>query len=168
MTKTDLVKEISDLELKFAGKYDPINKDYKGKYMTCFYFTTDFGIPHCHCTHKYFDTQDDEAVQKIIQTIDQYFKDNPDALTAPRKWVFDKFEMFGPEKDTPVLRRMGETTDMFPDLKQKLDAFRDEEYPVYKPHITLEQEGCPTAIVAVPVMYALVTGNRVIKSYKLG
>ena len=46
-------KQAWELQLKIAGAYNP-DEDYTGKYMTAFYFEDSHGIPHCHCTHKYF------------------------------------------------------------------------------------------------------------------
>lgn len=152
-----------------AGAYDP-DEDYTGSYMTAFYFKDDQGIPHCHCTHKYFDKQDDDDVEEIIKIIDSYFKENKPKVD--KYWIFDKFSLFGKEKDCPVMERE-DHHDMMMDLKKELEPFKEESFPTYKPHLTLGdkfedlESDKITPYEMEPIEYALVSGNKKIKTWKL-
>ena len=166
MLKTSrLLKEINSLE-KIAGRFDP-NKDYGGTYLTAFYFEDDFGIEHCHCTHKYFGEQPEEVVPLIIQTIDEHFNEYPEQFSQPRLWVFDDFQWFGSEKDTPVLVR-SVNDDMLLELRQKLNGFAEDRFPDYKPHITLMDDQEMPHLIARPVAYCLMTGDTMLKQWKIG
>jgi len=154
---------------KLAGAYDP-NEDYSGKYMTAFYFEDDKGIPYCHCTHKYLGEMDPKKLPEIIKIIDEYMQDVP---KKERTWVFDKYEVFGEEKDTPVMRRK-ETKDMLLGLKEDLDKIIEDKWKTYKPHITLGQkiedlseEKKKTPLVMKPTCLALVEGDKKLKEWSL-
>ena len=164
-----MYKKAFELQLRSAGAYDP-DEDFTGKYMLAFYFKDDQGIPHCHCTHKYLDKQSDEDVEEIIKIVDDYFKKNKPEVDSP--WYFDKFSLFGKEKDCPVMERT-DTEDMMLDLKGSLNKFKEETFPTYKPHLTLGDKmddldvDMITPYEMKPVEYALVSGNKKIKSWKL-
>jgi 2'-5' RNA ligase len=163
-------KHAWELQLRIAGAYNP-DEDYTGQYMTAFYFEDDHGIPYCHCTHKYFGELDADTVPKVIEAVDQYFSGVPD-LKKDRTWVFDTFVLFGPEKDTPVMERMTKD-DMFPDLKEQLEVFRTDNFPTYRPHVTLGEKVQDLSVDSLrplkmkPVSYALVTGDQKVKVWNL-
>lgn len=163
-------KQVRELHLRIAGAYNP-DEDYTGQYMTAFYFEDDHGIPYCHCTHKYLGELDDDTVQKVIGTVDQYFKGIPD-LKKDRDWVFTDFVLFGPEQDTPVMERMTKD-DMFPDLKEQLEVYRKDTFPAYRPHVTLGEKVQDLNVDSLrplkmkPTEYALVTGDTKLKVWKL-
>lgn len=154
---------------KIAGAYDP-NEDYAGKYMTAFYFKDDQGIPHCHCTHKYLEKQSDEKIEDIIKIINDYFKEKKPEVD--KYWYFDKLSLFGKEKDCPVMERRVQD-DMMVDLLKQLDAFRKNDFPTYKPHLTLGDKVKDLTIDKIhtykmePIEYALVTGDKKVKTWKL-
>jgi len=164
------LKRAFELHLRIAGAYNP-DEDYSGKYMTAFYFEDTHGIPYCHCTHKYFGKQDPQAVHGIIETIENYFSGIPD-LKKDRVWEFDNFDLFGPEKDCPVMERLTKD-DMFPDLKDQLEAFQKDKFPEYRPHVTLGEKVADLTVDRLrplkmkPIEYALVTGDQKVKVWKL-
>jgi len=164
-----MFKKAFEFQSRCAGAYNP-DEDYTGKYMTAFYFKDDHGIEHCHCTHKYLDKQDDESVDEIIEMIDNYFKDKEPKVD--KSWHFDKFSLFGKEKDCPVMERE-DHHDMMLDLKDALAPFKEETFPTYKPHITLGDkfEDLDSSMITPyemePVEYALVSGDKKIKTWKL-
>lgn len=158
-----------EFQSRIAGAYNP-EEDYTGIYMLAFYFKDNQGIPHCHCTHKYLEKQSDENVDEIIKLIDKYFEEkNPKVEDV---WIFDKFSLFGKEKDCPVMERR-KTDDMFLDLKEKLNEYRKEDFPTYKPHLTLGDKLQDISLEKIkkyemePVEYALVSGDKKIKVWKL-
>jgi 2'-5' RNA ligase len=164
-----MFKKAFEFQTRLAGAYNP-DEDYSGKYMTAFYFKDDQGIPHCHVTHKYLDKQSDEDVEEIIEIIDSYFKDKKPKVD--KYWYFDKFSLFGKEKDCPVMERR-ENDDMMLDLKKDLGKFKEESFPTYKPHLTLGDKmddldlDMITPYEMEPVEYALVTGDKKVKVWKL-
>jgi len=151
-----LLKRIADLE-KRAGAYDP-NADYSGKYMLAFYFDDDHNLPHCHCTHHYLEKLDPTQVQDVIKVVDNYFEENPWALKQKDFWIFDSPQMFVEEHDTPVLEATP-TKNMLLDLKEQLQDFKRDQFPVYRPHITLPEQGFLRFFIATPIKYALVSGD---------
>lgn len=164
-----MFKKAFEFQTRLAGAYDP-DESYEGKYMTAFYFKDDQGIEHCHCTHKYLDKQSDKDVEEIIEIIDSYFKDEKPKVD--KYWYFDKFSLFGKEKDCPVMERV-DTDDMMLDLKKKLAPYKEESFPTYKPHLTLGDKMDDldldkiTAYEMEPIEYALVTGDKKVKVWKL-
>ena len=155
--------------LRSAGAYDH-NESYEGKYMLAFYFKDDQGIPHCHATHKYLDKQSDEDVEEIIGIVDKYFKEKKPKVD--KYWYFDKFSLFGKEKDCPVMERKDQD-DMMIDLKGDLEQFRKDNFPEYKPHLTLGDKFEDLDLEMIhsyemePIEYALVTGDKKVKVWKL-
>lgn len=163
------LKQAFALHQRIAGVYDP-NEDYSGKYMTAFYFEDSRGIPYCHCTHYYLGEQDQQAVHDIIDLIDEYFAQNPPQIDSP--WSFDNFDLFGPEKDCPVMERTSKD-DMLLDLRDQLAPYRKDKFPVYRPHVTLGDTVGDLTIDRLrpmtmkPIELALVSGNQKVKSWKL-
>jgi hypothetical protein len=108
-----------------------VKPDY---YWTAFGFE-DFGINTLHCTHKYFgglDLCDEDAVAWMI---DGYFKKNPGTAFTP---TFDRKAKFGRNEDEPVLVCDRDYL-FYPDLKQGLDVFKDDQYPKYQPHVSCDE-----------------------------
>lgn len=157
---------ISYLE-RLAGRFDPEKKDYTGKYLTSFYLEDDFGIPHCHVTHKYLGEQTPEDLERITRLLNTYMIDHARELSEPRAWVFDQFEMFGPNQDTPVLAAEP-ASNMLLDLRKQLGEFREDDFPSYRPHITLPDASNVKALVAKPVKIALVSNDTILKEWPIG
>lgn len=113
-----------------------------------------------HCTHKYMGQQDDESVKKIIKTLDNYFSKNP---FKSFKVNFCREEFFGENKNVRVLTPLSFNPKNFlPDLKQKLDVFKPDNYGTYKPHVTT-----PTInSFSFPITeYVLLFGNTILRKY---
>jgi hypothetical protein len=108
----------------------------KPTYYSGFLFDGISDPEELHVTHKYFGELKDEDAVRVLQIIDDYFKE-------PRKFprcVFDQREMFGPDKDVPVLTpKEFDPDDFFPDLKKQLDEFRKDDFD-YHPHTTTKLE----------------------------
>lgn len=87
-----------------------------------------------HVTHKYFgDEYKDE--EEIIKQLEDYFLENE---FKEFKIPFDKIEHFGKEKNIKVLTPDKRYFDYFhPALKQQFDELRPDDYPEYKPHVTV-------------------------------
>lgn len=149
------------------------NSEYDGHAMTAFYFKDEYGIPKCHCTHKYLGElgQDFDAnkLGEVADVIDEYWSR---VNKEPRVWHFNKYELFGPEKDVPVLRCM-DISDKLLDLKKLLDQFRDEDYPEYKPHVTLKLDKdhinprLLRPLKMQPIFYGLVFGDEILKRWPM-
>lgn len=107
-----------------------------------------------HVTHKYFDTT--EKKEEILQSLKDHFNDAP---FKPFPGLFDKVEMFGKDKDVRVLRP-GAADAFLPDLKEKLDAIRKDDFPEYKPHVSVSQN--VDKVDGVLDRYVLVQGGKVI------
>lgn len=148
------------------GAFDP-NADYSGKYHFAFKFAEEFGIPFCHCTHKYLGRVTQEILHKATYLVDQYFVENAKDLAQPRLWRFDRFALFGPEKDTPVLERRT-TEGMLLELKGQMDAMVPDKWPTYKPHITIPREYEFLKLNMKPVAYALSEGKNELRRWPMG
>lgn len=114
-----------------------------------------------HCTHKFFGTLDDNNAREMMETIEDYFKNN-----EFKKFyiVFDQEEFFGDNNETRVLTPSDKSLDNFHlNLRNNLEKFKKDNYPNYKPHVTT-----PTLDkVAIPITgYSLLFGSTVLKSYE--
>lgn len=157
-----IMDSIAFLE-RLAGR----SKKADGKYYTAFHLEDDFGIPDCHVTHKYLGEQSDENLARIMPILNSYMIDHARELSEPRTWVFDQFEMFGPEHDIPVVAAEPKNN-MLLDLRDQLSEFRKDDFPSYRPHITLPDASNVKALVAKPVRFALISGDTIIKEWPIG
>lgn len=162
---------MKDWKTLLTEKYHPHQTDFTGSVYTYFDFKDDYGIPSCHCTHKYFgyipEEMNDEKINKVIEIIDEYFKE---LKKKERLWYFNQFDLFGPDKDVPVMRSR-RNDNKFLGLKGLLDKIKTDNYPEYKPHITLKKtpdELSPEDkkfIVMEPIAYKLDIGDFNIKTW---
>lgn len=172
MDNIKLIKREIDRIQYFLEEYDP-NKEFDNHVMTAFYFKDDYGIPKCHCTHKYFGKYGEdfgkEMIQGIIKTVDGHW---PNVMKKDRLWSFDSFEWFGKEKDTPVMVSKNNKNKML-DLKGMLDRLRADDWPEYKPHITLKigndnlNPRLLKPLVMNPIYYGLAMGDKIIKKWEM-
>lgn len=154
-------------------KYDPTNLDFDGHIMFAFYFSDDHGIPKCHCTHKYLgvynDSVFDEQIKKMCDIVDDFFNKIP---KRKRVWNFDKYELFGKEKDVPVMMSTN-NKNKFLNLKKQLDMIIPDEFELYKPHITLKKsvddisDRDKMPLRMEPIAYSLAMGDETIKQWNM-
>lgn len=147
------------------GAYDP-TKDYSGTYMLAFYFAETFGIPYCHCTHKYLGAVPQETLCQVMSQVDQYFSARKRELAHHQLWWFDRFTHLGPD-EVPVLERRN-LGGMLLDLKRELDGIVPEKWPSYRPHVTIPKEFEFMRLPMKPVAYKLVEGDKVIREWAMG
>lgn len=130
------------------------------KYYLALGFEGEPSLNKMHCTVTYLGTKTQGELLDIIHIVNERIK----AFPLEKKTVlFNKVEMFGPEKDIRVLRP--NTTDLScfrPDIKERLkhhdaSAFRDS----FKPHVTTDRKTFNGTINRL----VLATGDRVIKSW---
>lgn len=148
------------------GAFDP-NKDYSGTFVYVFSFQESFGIPFCHCTHKYLGEIPPELLTVTNALVDAHFLNRWRDLQSKKLWWFDKFEMFGPEHDVPVLERRN-SGDMMLDLKQQLDEVVPEKWDGYRPHITVPLSYASLKLPMKPHAYQLREGAKVVREWSLG
>lgn len=167
----DPLMELERLEY-LVETYDP-NKKFDNHVMTAFYFDDDYGIPKCHCTHKYFGKYGEDfgsdMIKDIVKVVDGYWgKVN----RKPRVWDFDQFELFGQEKDTPVMKSVHNKNKLLK-LRAMLDALKADDWPDYKPHISIKMKPdnlnprLLKPLVMKPIHYGLVRGDEIIKKWSM-
>lgn len=126
------------------------------KYWTAFCYE-DFHPSSLHCTHKYFGPQSKSNVSKIFCIISEYFERNPYVSFQPR---FDKPELFGGIKKIKVLTTQHPLTDFYLNLKHSLDAFRDDDWPDYRPHVSTNRHW--ECVDMMLVYYALIKDDQIL------
>lgn len=147
------------------GAFDP-HKDYTGTYMLAFYFKNNYGIPFCHCTHKYLGQISREKLEEVTNLVDWYFDERKRELKMEQCWWFDSFTHMGPDA-VPVLERRN-LSGMLLDLKDQLDRMVPEKWPSYRPHLSVPEGFGFPRLPMEPVSYKLVEGDRVIKEWAMG
>jgi len=129
-------------------------------YWTCFGFENI--QPHIqHCTHKFLGFQHKDSLKDISDLLDTYFALNP---IAPFRATFNKEDFFGFYKNLRVLRPADESPFLFP-LKQQLDAFRKDDFPVYQPHLTPKGSKYITSLSFNVNAYYLMEDENILKTF---
>lgn len=142
-------------------KYQIVAKDWSNEtYWACFAFEDE--IPDdLHCTHKFFGEQTENMRDAILNTMENYFTKNPYQTIEAK---FDHEEFFGENKDVRVLR-LEDSASLDPfllDLRKKLDAFADDRFPGYKPHVTTDLD-----VVEKPLTrYCFCQGDKILREWK--
>lgn len=129
----------------------------KVKYYTAFIYavkTANFR----HCTHKYLGQLSGKTARRMEKKIDHYFLKERKlpvvSFTEPR--------LFGDNRDTPVMVPQTYVgSEFFPDLRDSLDEFREDDFP-YTPHVTTDSKEPITAPFA---HYALIADGKVIRTW---
>lgn len=152
--------------IKQFSAFDP-NKDYTGTFVYVFAFSESFGIPYCHCTHKYLGEAPPELLEVTKTLVDNYFLNRYRDLQQERLWWFDRFAQLGPERDTPVLERRN-SGDMLLDLKQQLDEVIPDKWDSYRPHITVPMSYASLKLPMKPMSYQLREGAKIVKEWTFG
>ena len=101
-----------------------------------------------HVTHKFLKEQPAKNVAKILEICDDFWKGGFTPFTS----VFDTPEMFGKEKDVHVLLS-DDKRFLNADLRDQLDAFCEDQFGAYKPHVTTDEKYLSTPIVGYAFMY---------------
>ncbi len=148
------VKKITRNILAAKGKHVPKEPTW----WTCFYYDG-FTPDDLHCTHKFLGVLEDTAVEEVKKILDQYFNSKP---FTPFKVSFCREDFFGPDKDVRVLTPIEYNPENFLlDLRSRLDNYKEDNYPDYRPHVTTEKP-----IIDKPFYgYALMYDDKIIKSY---
>jgi len=119
-------------------------------WWTCFYYDGETPSDQ-HCTHKYFGDLEDKAAEKVKELIVQYFEKKP---FKPFQITFNKEELFGPDKETRVLTPTEfNKENLLLDLRSKLDKFKEDNYPDYKPHVTTHKKLIEQPFKGFALMY---------------
>lgn len=132
-----------------------------GTYWTTFCFE---GVEPrvLHCTHKYLGALDDKAFGVMFDTIEDFF-----AKTITRKFdsVFDIEDQFTgdtPDETVTVFKTRETLIQLkFAILRYRLDAFRDDDFTPYQPHVTNSE-----ATAAIIDRYALCRDDEVLYEWK--
>jgi len=148
------VKKIARDILAAKGDHIPDSPTW----WTCFYYEGAAPTDQ-HCTHKYFGDLEDQAVDEIKELLEQYFEKKP---FKPFQITFNKEDLFGPKKDVRVLTPTEYNKEqVMLDLRSKLDKFKEDNFPDYKPHVTTDKE-----ILEKPFKcYALMHGDKIVTKY---
>lgn len=110
--------------------------DQPQKYYAAFIYDKTASDYVLHCTHHYLGELDRDQLRQVEKMIDGYFLKERELPHV----AFNQIDYFGPEKDIRVLRPLKTSVaDFLPDLKAKLEGFRKDDFPEYKPHVSTEQ-----------------------------
>lgn len=146
MNLKERVKKIARAILAAKGPHVPDHPTW----WTCFYYEGESPSDQ-HCTHKYFGDLEDKAVEEIKKLLVQYFDKKP---FKPFQITFNKEDFFGPEKETRVLTPTEYNKEnLLLDLRSKLDKFKEDNYPNYKPHVTSDKEILEKPFKGFALMY---------------
>jgi len=144
------------IKKRIAKKYlidSPYGKN--PSYWTCFYYKN-IEIPTLFCLHKNLGVLEEDEINEVRAILDNYFK-----LYPFKKFtvIFDTKEKIN---DLNVLTpSINPVKKLYPDLRKKLDSFKMDMYPDYRPHIVTD-----LPIIKAPFHgYALMYGNKTIKTF---
>lgn len=130
-------------------------------YWLCFGFD-DIHPDELHCTAKYLGDLTPGSVAIVHVILEQYFRKNGFKGLNP---VFQKEEMFGPNKDVRVLTptdRVGDHNYLM-DLFNRLDRIYQDKWPVYSPHVTTDRP-----IITMPLTrYCFMNDDKIIREWKV-
>lgn len=128
-------------------------------YWSCFAFD---GITpdELHCTHKFFGEQTEESAAEILQVLNAWFQDNPFEDLTP---VFEREEFFGKDREVRVLtqKNPSDSSKFLLELRKQLDAFAEDNYPGYKPHVTTDLPKVDKPLTR----YCFCRGNEILAEY---
>jgi hypothetical protein len=120
--------------------------------------------PVFHVTHKYLGEQTDIVESQITSLIVDYFSNNPEDKIVPRM-EFSKIDYFG-ENYSRVLCMTNHQFKkyLFMDLRKQLDAFRKDDFPDWRPHITTDSD---TSKIFVFDYFALMRNDDVVIKFDI-
>jgi hypothetical protein len=92
-----------------------------------------------HCKHKYLGEQPLSHMREVQKICEEYFTVSA-SHPAPifPLCVFNKEDLFGPDKNIRVLRSFIDPIRFFPGLREQLQYFREDDFDEYRPHITCD------------------------------
>ncbi len=102
------------------------------RYYTSFVFAGHLPADGFHCTHTYFGKM--HSPDELLEVLKAHFDEHP---FVPFAATFDEPDMFGPYKNTAVLKIAQPDWDNFRfDLWEQLLPFQLKTFPLYQPHVT--------------------------------
>lgn len=136
-TKVDArIKPMLPGLVQYYGRERKDAADSPDKYYAAFIFDKTASDHVLHCTHHYLGALNPEDLSRVEKVIDSYFIRDRKLPEAS----FDRVEFFGEKNDIRVLTpSQSKPEDFFPDLKAKLEKFRPDEFPEYRPHVSTDQ-----------------------------
>ncbi len=87
-----------------------------------------------HCMHKYLGEQTMGDMRRVVKLCDEFFETNPVFPYC----IFNEEDFFGVDKGSiRVLKSFVTANNFFPELRETLRHFREDDFPEYTPHITV-------------------------------
>lgn len=135
----------------------------KNYYWTCFGLK-DKDPKDMHCTHKFLGDLSDSDLIDVKFIIDYFWEQRQPE--KPKNVLFNIPVLFGVKHDIPVLVPL-EFPALLGWVRAQLDFYRDDDFPSYRPHITVDEHTADEFIEAKFTHYYLCKGEGdIMRSWK--